>query len=64
MLLRCSAGHIVDTNDVGHRITYGDNRMVVGGRCPMVMSYDRMEGTRYCRRILREWIPFEKKEKK
>jgi hypothetical protein len=60
MQLRCSAGHIFNTADISHRVTYGDDRMVVGGQCPMVMEYDRMSGTKYCRRVLREWIPFEK----
>jgi hypothetical protein len=53
MILVCSAKHEFNTEDMGHRVEYGDYAMRVGGRCPMVMSYDRMSGTKYCRRILK-----------
>lgn len=54
MKLTCSRGHIFNTSDVGHRVTFGDNRLVPGGRCPMVMSYDRMSGNSYCGRVLKK----------
>lgn len=48
MILRCSRGHEFDTvRDVWH------GNLRDGGRCPMEMSYDRMDGSTYCRRILR-----------
>ncbi len=54
MILVCSRGHQFDTTDIGHRVQWGDNRLVEGGRCPMLMSYDRMGGSVYCRRVLHE----------
>ena len=52
--LICSRGHILDPTNVSQRVAYGDNRLVVGGRCPMVMSYDRMQGSTYCQRVLKK----------
>jgi hypothetical protein len=54
MTLVCSRGHRFDTTDIGQRVSFGDNHLVVGARCPMVMSYDRMTGTEYCRMVLHE----------
>ena len=54
MILVCSRGHRFDTTDIGHQVEWGSNRLRVGGRCPMEMSYDRMSGSTYCRRILHE----------
>lgn len=56
MILLCSRGHKFDTTDMGHRAAWGDNRLVVGGRCPMALSYDRISGTTYCRRVLRKEV--------
>ena len=54
MILVCSRGHKFDTTDIGHRAEWGDNRLRAGGRCPMLMDYDRLCGCRYCRRVLHE----------
>lgn len=48
MILVCSRGCKFDTT----RPFSG--RLKPGDRCPMVLSYDRMRGSTYCRRILRE----------
>ncbi len=48
MLLICSRGHLYDKTN----LFYGHLRE--GMRCPMLMSYNRMDGGRYCRRILKE----------
>lgn len=47
MKLMCSRGHAFDTEITG---------LVVKGRCPMVMSYNVMQGSTYCRRTLQEVI--------
>lgn len=48
MLLICSRGHSFDT-------THPFNRYLrPGDRCPMLMRYDRIGGSTYCRRVLRE----------
>lgn len=57
--LVCSRGHVWKTDTVGDRFTHGDKK--AGDRCPMVMAYDRMSGTTYCRRILK---PEQKEAKK
>lgn len=50
MKLKCSRNHEYDTsNDL-----YGHNFLKIKDRCPMVMTYDVMSGTGYCRRILQE----------
>ena len=54
MILKCSAGHSFDTKDIGHLVAWGQNRLVAGGKCPMLMSYDRIGGSSYCGRILKE----------
>ena len=54
MRLICSRGHVLDTTDVSHRVSFGDNRLVLGGRCPMLMSYDRLHGSTYCGRVLKK----------
>ena len=54
MILVCSRGHKFDTTNIGHRVELGDNRLVVGGRCPMLMDYDRLSGSTYCRRVLHD----------
>lgn len=54
MILTCSRGHKFDTTDIGHRVEWGDSRLRVGGRCPMLMSYDRIGGSTYCGRVLHE----------
>ena len=52
MKLRCSAGHEYDTEAV---TALGNPSE--GERCPMELSYDRMHGSKYCRRVLREDKP-------
>lgn len=47
MKLVCSRGHEFDTSRPLHR------HLRVGDRCPMEMSYDRLDGSTYCRRILK-----------
>ena len=54
MKLVCSHGHRFDTSNIEHRVAWGDNRLAIGGRCPMVMAYDRLSGTSYCRRVLKK----------
>jgi hypothetical protein len=54
MKLICSAGHEFDSNNMSQRISYGDDRLRVGGRCPALLAYDRLSGSRYCGRLLRE----------
>ena len=53
MKLICSRGHEFDTENSSHRMTWGDNRLIAGGRCPMLMDYDRMSGSTYCGRVLK-----------
>lgn len=62
MILVCSRGHKFDTENSSHRITWGDHRLIVGGRCPMLMEYDRMSGSEYCRRVLHEYRDGDNKE--
>jgi hypothetical protein len=57
MILYCSGKHVWDTMDMQTRLTH--NSMKVGGRCPGLMSYDRMSGSTYCRRVLKEIKPGE-----
>ena len=52
MILTCSRGHKFDTDDLQTNIHH--DSLKVGGRCPMEMSYDRMSGSTYCRRILHD----------
>ena len=48
MILECSAGHKFDTSHPYYR------HLRIGDRCPMELSYDRLTGSKYCRRKLRE----------
>lgn len=50
MKLICSAGHLYDTENISHVWWRGERKC--GGNCPEVMSYDRMNGTRRCKRRL------------
>jgi hypothetical protein len=52
MILVCSRGCVWNTNDLQTRMNHGD--LKPGQRCPMVISYDRMSGSTYCQRILKE----------
>lgn len=52
MILRCSRGHTFDTSTFAAQLMNGNPQK--DGRCPEVMSYDRMSGTVLCRRILKE----------
>lgn len=53
MILRCSKGHTIDTESFND-IFYGRSFKKPGGRCSMLISYDRMCGSVYCRRVLKE----------
>jgi hypothetical protein len=55
MILICSRGHKFDDTYIGDRVSFGDNNLHIGARCPQVMEYDRMSGTVYCRRVLHEY---------
>lgn len=46
--LRCSRGCEFSTENIWHR------DLKKGMSCPMVINYNRMSGTTYCRRILRK----------
>lgn len=48
MKLSCSRGHEFDT---AHPFFCN---LRVGDRCPMEMTYDRIGGSTYCRRVLKE----------
>lgn len=48
MILKCSRGCVFDTRDPFNR------DLKPGMRCPNVIFYDRIAGTTYCRRVLRE----------
>lgn len=52
MKIECSAGHKYDISTLAGRMQCGDRKP--GQRCGMVLTYDRMYGSTYCRRILRE----------
>lgn len=49
MILTCSRGCKIDTERDLFR-----GYLKPGDRCPMVIAYTRMDGSTYCRRILRE----------
>ena len=63
MKLECSRGHQFDTTDMGQRVAFGDNNLREGGRCQMVLSYDRVYGTERCRRVLHKVGTARKKKK-
>jgi len=48
MKLVCSRGHIYDNT------TLFNQHLKAGDRCPMELSYDRLSGSTYCRRKLKE----------
>ena len=49
MLLICTRGHKFDTSkNIWHR------GLKPGDKCPMLLSYDRVGGSSYCGRVLRE----------
>ncbi|MDD4873901.1 MAG: hypothetical protein PHE15_02860 [Dehalococcoidales bacterium] len=48
MILECSRGHRFDTESISYR------DLKEGDRCPVEISYDRMTGLTYCRRVLHE----------
>ena len=50
-LLICSLGHLYNPNSVMD--TWWKGLRKEGGKCPEVMSYDRMKGTKKCNRILK-----------
>lgn len=45
--LKCTRGCHFDTEHPWHRY------LKPGDRCPNVLTYDRMSGTTYCRRVIR-----------
>lgn len=47
VILQCSHGHKYSTKNVWHK------HFIEGMRCPMTISYDRLSGSTYCRRILK-----------
>ena len=52
LIVKCSAGHKYDLSLMATRFMHGDPKE--GGRCPMVLSYDRLcGGSKTCRRVLR-----------
>lgn len=51
MILICSAGHITDTRWVS---VTGSMYKKPGDKCGQLISYDRMDGGKYCQRRLRE----------
>jgi hypothetical protein len=57
MILQCSRGHKYDTveGSVWHRDFYD------GMHCPMLLNYDRIGGSVYCRRVLHEVSKIKKK---
>lgn len=59
-ILICSRGHIWKTKTLADRFAHGGKKD--GDRCPMVMAYDRVDGTRYCGRVLKEQKNNEKAE--
>jgi len=51
-IVRCSAGHEYDLSLLATRFLHGDPKE--GGRCPMILSYDKLcGGSKTCRRVLR-----------
>lgn len=52
MKISCSRGHIYDLDTF--RGKWDAAGKTAGCRCGMVMSYDRMTGSTYCGRILKE----------
>jgi len=52
MILVCSRGHEFDTQNFTDMWNYP--HVAPGKRCPMLMSYCIMDGSTYCRRILKE----------
>ncbi len=53
MILRCSAGHQIDTESL--RLD-GRQYKKPGDKCGEIVSYDRVDGTVYCQRRLKEVI--------
>lgn len=53
-VLRCSAGHVIDpdTDNLWKRHRHGLKKP--GDRCGEEISYERMKGSVYCRRVLKE----------
>lgn len=50
-ILICSAGHIYNPNNISH--VWWKGLRTIEGKCPEVMSYDRMTGTKRCNRKLK-----------
>lgn len=55
MKLQCPAGHKWDDAKASDRWWKGDKKP--GDRCGEELSYDRMSGTRRCRRVLHKASP-------
>lgn len=60
MILVCSAGHEWNTDDFQTRFYHP--QLKAGGRCPAELSYDRLYGSQYCRRVLRQQTEPDKKK--
>jgi len=51
LVLVCSSGHVFDLSDFQTKFYHP--YIAPGKKCPMEISYDRMNGSKYCRRKLR-----------
>lgn len=52
MIIECSNGHRFDISTFEGRMQCGDKRP--GDRCGVCTSYDRMSGSKYCGRVLKQ----------
>lgn len=50
-ILICSLGHIYNPNSL--MCTWWKGFRKEGGKCPEVINYDRMKGTKKCNRVLK-----------
>lgn len=51
MILKCSAGHIINTEEIS---LSGSMHKRVGDKCGMLIRVDRLAGNEYCQRRLKE----------
>lgn len=52
MIIECSNGHRFDLSNLAGRAQCGDRRP--GDRCGVCVEYDRISGSTYCRRVLKQ----------
>jgi hypothetical protein len=50
MKLKCSANHRIDTRQISMSGSMGKKP---GDKCGIILTYDRMTGTKYCQRRLK-----------